>query len=148
MKNVLTTIVLMFTFTLNSQVIKFPIDTVYTFEYPTHMDIEVAREWNKIQPTGAGTYLDSADRYWVVDTSKLTITIYNEPFQIIDYYNNTKEFIINYCQKYDTDVTRTIWFIENKPDELTMLYTIQRINDQDPIPNQGGWSVIKQEGGH
>jgi hypothetical protein len=110
------------------------------------MDLEVAREWRKVKPTGSGTYLGRADRYWVVDTSKLTMTIYNEPFQIIDYYCNGKyEFIINYCQKYDNDVTRTIWFIQDNELEMMMLFTIKRINSQDLIPNQGGWSMIKQE---
>jgi hypothetical protein len=147
MKNLLTTIVLMFTFTMNSQVIKYPIDTVYTFEYPAHMDLEIAQTWNKTKPTGSGFYLDSADRYWVIDTTNLTITIYNESFRIIKYVNNTEEFIIDYCQEDDTDVTRTMWFMVNEFGELMMLYTIQRVNEEDPIPNTGGWSVIKQEGG-
>lgn len=146
MKNVLITFILLFNFTMNSQVIKYPIDTVYKFEYPTHMAFDVAREWRKVKPTGSGTYLDSADRFWVVDTSKLTMTIYNEPFQIIDYYCNGKyEFIIDYCQKYDNNVTRTIWFLLNNELDMVMLYTIARINSQDLIPNQGGWSMIKQE---
>lgn len=149
MKNTLTTIVLMFTFTMNSQVIKYPIDTVYKFEYPTHMDIELAREWKKVKPTGSGNYLDSADRYWVVDTSNLTMTIYKESFQIIDYYYNAnQEFIINYCQKYDTEVRRTICFLLNEEHKMMMLYTVERINDQDLIPNHGGWTFINQERGH
>jgi hypothetical protein len=28
---------------------------------------------------------------------------------------------------------------------MMMLFTIKRINSQDLIPNQGGWSMIKQE---
>jgi len=148
MKNVLTSLLMLFTLSMTSQVIKYPIDTIYYFEYPAHMDIETARQWGKTKSISGGTYEKKRDRYWVVNLKKQTLKIYGTKYQIINYdFTDSKCIRINYCMESDTSVTRRIMFYTDEYKVEKMLFTIEQIDKDSDNPNKGGWAVVKQKKG-
>ena len=151
MKNVLTTIVLMFTFTMNSQVIKYPIDTIYYFEFPPHMDIETARQWNKVDYINSGTFLDTNDLYWVIDLTKGKLTVYGTKYKIKNtYFPDSTIMVLDYKLKGRDKYNRRMMFYKDEYGYEKMLFTIEpktNKKQKNPEPNKGGWGYVKQEGG-
>ena len=148
MKNVLTTIVLMFTFTMNSQVIKYPIDTIYYFEYPAHMDIETARQWGKTKSISGGTYEKKRDRYWVVNLKKQTLKIYGTKYQITNLlFADSTMLAFEYKVDTDTNIRREIRFYTDEYGVEKMLFIIEQVDKESQTLNRGAWGYFKQKKG-
>jgi hypothetical protein len=151
MKNLLTSLMLLFSISMTSQVIKYPIDTVYYFEFPTHMDIDVARQWNKVTYTNSGTFLDTNDLYWVVDLTKKNLMVYGTKYKIQKtYFPDSKTMVVDYKLKSRDKHNRRIMFYTDEYGYEKMLFTIEpktKKKQKNPEPNKGGWGYVKQEGG-
>jgi hypothetical protein len=148
MKNVLTSLLMLFTLSMTSQVIKYPIDTIYYFEFPAHMDIETARQWGKTKSISGGTYEKKRDLYWIVNLKKQTLKIYGTKYQITNFsFPNSTTLIVEYKLDTDTTINRRIMFYTDEYGYEKMLFTIEQIDKDSDNPNKGGWGYVKQEGG-
>jgi hypothetical protein len=151
MKNVLTSLLMLFTLSMTSQVIKYPIDTSYYFEFPSHIDIETARQWNKIKYTHSGTFIDPNHLYWVVDISKRKLTVYGTTYRIKKmYFPDSTTMVLDYKLKGRDKYNRRIMFYTDEYGYEKMLFTLEKRNNnkqKNPKPITGGWGYVKQEGG-
>lgn len=148
MKNVLTSLLMLFTLSMTSQVIKYPIDTIYYFEFPAHMDIETARQWGKTKSISGGTYEKKRDRYWVVNLKKQTLKIYGVKYQITNFsFPNSNTLIVDYKLDTDTRIKRRIMFYYDEYGVEKMLFTIEQVDKESQTLNTGAWGYVKQKKG-